>query len=134
MHWKHSGFRSILVVLMFGVLSACAQNVPPPSDFIQGSKVMTGTGNLLHTTLREDCRSIVFDARGRVWTVGIQSDGSEELNATRQFLSIGLFEDAHWTPTARITASGYVFFPAVAPDEKGGFWLSWTQFNDKLRN
>jgi len=105
MRRKHSGFTLTLVVLTFGALSAFAQNVAPPSDFIQGSKVMTGTGILLHTTLREDCRSIVFDAHGRIWTVGIQSDGSEELNATRQFLSVGLFDGAHWSQSSAIDQS-----------------------------
>jgi hypothetical protein len=124
-----------MFVLLLAAPFAAAQQQPVlPEDIINGSQVMTSQGNLLHATLREDCRSMLVDSLGRMWTVGIQSDGSEELNTTRQFLSIGLFEDAHWTAKARLTESGYTFFPAAVPDKRGGLWISWTQFDERARN
>ena len=77
--------------------------------------------------------ALITDSRGRLWTIGVESDGDEERNATRQFISLGRFEDVHWSPMLAVTHPGAVYYPAAAPDRKGGLWLAWCEFDDRAQ-
>jgi hypothetical protein len=120
-------FALIALTLGTGVLTA-------QPDVVTAREIRDGVGNLVHTTPRQEARSIVSDSMGRIWTIGVESDGEEERNATRQFLTIARFEDVHWTPVLQVTSPGYVFSPAAASDNRGGLWLAWAEFDQGARN
>ena len=87
-------------------------------------------GNRFHPTMREECRSIVFDGKGAVYTVGVQSNDVDTRNATRQFISLGRWRGDHWTPIAKVNErDGYAYSPAAAADGNGGLWIAWAEFN-----
>ncbi len=88
-------------------------------------------GHRFHPTVREECRSIVFDSEGAVYTVGVQSNDVDTRNATRQFISLGRWQGDHWTSIAKVNErDGYVYNPAAAADGNGGLWIAWAEFND----
>ena len=88
-------------------------------------------GHRFQPTIREECRSVVFDSRGTVYTVGVQSNATDLLNSTRQFISLGRWHGDHWTALARVNErDGYVYSPAVAADGNQGLWIAWSEFND----
>ncbi len=88
-------------------------------------------GHRFHPTVREECRSVLFDSTGRVHTIGVQSNATDLLNATRQFISLGRWEGDHWTSIAKVNErDGYVYSPAAVADEEGGIWIAWSEFNE----
>ncbi|MFQ6098887.1 MAG: hypothetical protein ACE5O2_14250, partial [Armatimonadota bacterium] len=78
----------------------------------------------------QDCRSAIADARGRVWTVGVENDGPPTSRRTRQKVVLGRWTEDAWQAVADVTKRGIVFFPAGAPDLEGGLWIAWSQFSD----
>ena len=130
-------FRAIVLPLaLTSVLFAQGRNarLATSENVVSNTSIVQGAGNLWHNTPRQECRSIVVDSLGRIWTIGIESDGEETRNATRQFLALGRFEDAHWTPKLHVTQPGFVYSPAAAPDKKGGLWLAWSEFDTRADN
>ena len=129
------GSFAILLILTLAVLLAQKKKntLPGGASSIPIAEITQADGNIWHNTPRQECRSLVTDSRGRLWTIGVESDGDEERNATRQFISLGRFEDVHWTPKLAVTHPGAVYYPAAAADQKGGLWLAWSEFDDHAR-
>ena len=92
-------------------------------------------GHRFHPTAREECRSVLFDSRGTVYTLGVQSNGADRRNATRQFVSLGRWEGDHWTSIAKVgERDGFVYSPAGVADGEGGIWIAWSEFNEIEQN
>ena len=83
-------------------------------------------GHRFHPTVREECRSVVFDSEDGVYTIGVQSNSSDTRNATRQFISLGRWEGDHWTSIAKVSErDGYVYNPAAAADSLSSSGWVW---------
>ncbi len=105
--------------------------VPEPVEFDYLGIYSGQDGHRFQPTVREECRSIVFDSLGGVYTVGVQSNATDLLNSTRQFISLGRWEGVHWTSIAKVNErDGFVYSPAAVADEDGGFWIAWSEFNE----
>ncbi|MFQ6130484.1 MAG: hypothetical protein ACE5R4_00460 [Armatimonadota bacterium] len=79
-------------------------------------------------TPRQECRSVVADSEGNVWTVGIETDGPETSMDSRQKIVLGRWTEEEWEPVADLAGPGVLYFPAVAADNAGGLWVAWCQF------
>lgn len=72
-----------------------------------------------------------FDSGGTVYTVGVQSNATDLLNSTRQFISLGRWEGDHWTTVAKVSErDGYVYSPVAVPGGDAGLWIAWSEFNE----
>ena len=92
-------------------------------------------GHRFQATVRQECRSIVFDSEGELYTVGVQSNATDTLNSTRQFVSLGRWQGDHWTEIAKVNSrDGYVYSPAAAADDRGGLWIAWAEFDEVERD
>ncbi len=92
-------------------------------------------GNRFHPTTREECRSVLRDSRGAVYTIGVQSNATDRLNSTRQFVSLGRWQGDHWTSIAKVNdRDGCVYSPAAVADSAGGIWIAWSEFNELEQN
>ena len=110
------------------VATLCAQE---PLEYTYLSIYSGQNGHRFQPTVRQECRSVVFDSEGMVYTVGVQSNATDLLNATRQFVSLGRWEDDHWTSLGRVNErDGYVYSPVAAADSDRGLWVTWSEFND----
>ncbi len=97
--------------------------------------LLDGTnGSILHTTPRQECRGVIITGNDRVFTLGVESDGSNLLNETRQFVSLAAWKDDHWVRLGSVSDSGYAYSPAAAPDGRNGLWIAWAQFNAIARD
>ena len=126
---------AVRLVCVLSAASPWAQQAPaqpaPTVDYAYLDVYSQQEGARFHPTVREECRSIVFDGKGVVYTVGVQSNDVDTRNATRQFISLGRWRGDHWTPVARVNErDGYVYSPAAAADGRGGLWIAWAEFND----
>ena len=58
------------------------KRAPQDSDVAQNTvdaaMITQAEGNLWHNTPRQECRSLVTDSKGRLWTLGVESDGNQE--------------------------------------------------------
>ena len=114
--------------LAFVVATLCAQE---PIEYTYLSIYSAQNGHRFQPTVRQECRSIIFDSEGTVHTVGIQSNATDLLNATRQFVSLGRWSDDHWTSLGRVNErDGYVYSSVAAADGDRGLWVAWSEFND----
>ena len=105
----------------------------PPPETITAPEIMQSDGDLQHPTPRQECRFLIRDSRQRLWTLGIENDGDERLNATRQAVVLGRFEGVHWSPVNRLVTNGYVYAPTAAADDKGGLYVAWSEWNQPNR-
>ena len=88
-------------------------------------------GNRHHITTRQECRSVVLGSDETPFTVGVESNGSNLYNATRQFIALNAWKGDHWTALGKVSErDGYVYTPAMAADTQGGVWIAWSQFNE----
>ena len=106
-----------------------------PVDYLYNDIYTQQDGHRFQPTVREECRSVVLDSEGTVYTVGVQSNGPDTLNATRQFVSLGRWQRDHWSALEKVSLrDGYAYSPAMAADEKGGLWIAWSEFNQVERD
>lgn len=114
----------------------CAQErSPDPIEFNYLDIYSAQGGHRFHPTVREECRSVLFDSNGAVYTVGVQSNTTDLLNSTRQFISLGRWEGDHWTSIERVNErDGFVYSPAAVADKDGGIWIAWSEFNERERD
>ncbi len=113
------------------VFPAAALRAQQPADYSYLDIYSQQDGHRFHPTAREECRSVVFDSKGAVYTVGVQSNDADTRNATRQFISLGRWQGDHWTSIAKVNErDGYVYNPAAAADGNGGLWVAWAEFNE----
>ena len=110
----------------------CTQEpAPEPLEFSYLEVYSGQDGHRFHPTVREECRSVLFDSNGTVHTVGVQSNTTDLLNSTRQFISLGRWKGDHWTPIAKVNGrDGYVYSPAAVADSTGGIWIAWSEFDE----
>ena len=120
----------ICAVLLFA--THCAQEpAPEPLEFSYLEVYSGQDGHRFHPTVREECRSVLFDSNGAVYTVGVQSNTTDLLNSTRQFISFGRWKGDHWTSIAKVNGrDGYVYSPAAVADSTGGIWIAWSEFDE----
>jgi len=59
------------------------------AETITAPQTMQSDGDHRHPTPRQECRFLIRDSRKRLWTLGIENDGDERLNATRQVPASG---------------------------------------------
>ena len=120
----------ICAVLLFEM--HCAQEpAPEPLEFSYLEVYSGQDGHRFHPTVREECRSVLFDSNGAVHTVGVQSNTTDLLNSTRQFISLGRWQGDHWTSIAKVNGrDGYVYSPAAVADSTGGIWIAWSEFDE----
>lgn len=120
------------ICLVLLTATQCAREpVPEPIEFDYLEIYSGQEGHRFHPTVREECRSIVFDSHGGVYTIGVQSNATDLLNSTRQFISLGRWEGDHWTSIAKVNGrDGFVYSPVAVADEKGGLWIAWSEFNE----
>lgn len=117
------------------VAFAVALQAQEPIDYSYTAIYSQQGGHRFQPTVREECRNVVFDSEGAVYTVGVQSNGSDSLNATRQFISLGRWQGDHWRSLAKVSPhDGYVYSPAAAADGAGGLWIAWSQFDEVERD
>lgn len=90
------------------------------AEIITAPKIMQSDRDLQHPTPRQECRFLIRDSRKRLWTLGIENDGDERLNAPRQAVVLGRFEGVHWSPINRLVTNWYVYAPTASADDKGG--------------
>ena len=95
-----------------------------------GVSVTVGPGVALKTP-RQECRLLVQDSEGRVWTVGIETDGPETKMASRQKLVLARVTDEAWEPVADVAEPGVLYYPSVAADREGGLWIAWSEFESR---
>ncbi len=120
----------LLLVLIFA-LATMALSAQEPIEYSYNDIYSGQDGHRFQPTPREECRSVIFDSKGAVYSVGVQSNGSDTLNATRQFISLGRWQGDHWSSIEKVSArDGYVYSPAAAADSNGGLWIAWSEFND----
>ena len=114
--------------LLLVASALCAQE---PIDYSYSQIYSGQDGHRFQPTVREECRSIIFGSDKTVYTVGVQSNNTDKLNATRQFISLAHWKGDHWTQIGRVNArDGYVYNSAAAADANGGLWITWAEFND----
>jgi hypothetical protein len=101
------------------------------AETITAPQIMQSDGDLQHPTPRQECRILIRDSRQRLWTLGIENDGDERLNATRQAVVPGRFEGVHWSPANRLITNWYVYAPTAAADDKGGLYVAWSEWNQQ---
>ena len=125
---------SLRLALVFPIAALGAQQAAaqpaPEVEYAYLDIYSQQDGHRFQPTVREECRSIVFDSEGAVYTVGVQSNDVDTRNATRQFISLGRWQGDHWTSIAKVNErDGYVYNPAAAADGNGGLWIAWAEFN-----
>ena len=114
------------LVLIAGAL--CAQE---PIEYAYQEIYDAQNGHRFQPTVRQECRSVVFGSDGTIYTVGIQSNATDLLNSTRQFVSLGRWRGDHWSEIARVNElDGYVYSSVAAADNAGGLWIAWSEFNE----
>ncbi len=120
--------KSFRVSLVLAATSLCAQE---PIEYTYRQIYDQQDGHRFQPTVRQECRSLVLDGKGAVYTVGVQSSATDRLNATRQFVSLGGWRGDHWTGIAKVNErDGYVYNPAVASEGDSGLWIAWSEFNE----
>lgn len=124
---KIAGISLVLLVVV-----NCNQGPAPPALEYDYTTVSSGqNGHRFHPTVREECRSVLFDSQNEVYTIGVQSNGTDTLNSTRQFISLGHWSGDHWTSIAKVNdRDGFVYSPVAVADDNGGLWITWTEFNE----
>lgn len=117
------------------VASVTGLSAQEPVDYPYNAIYSQQDGHRFQPTVREECRSVVLDSAGNVYTVGVQSNGPDTLNATRQFVSLGRWQGDHWSALAKVSLrDGYAYSPALVADSKGGLWIAWSEFNQVERD
>jgi len=66
-----------------------------------------------------------LDARGALWTVYVEHDGSADT------LHLARGGEGQLVPVARLSEPGVIHQPAVAADGAGGVWAFWGQVNER---
>jgi len=114
------------LVLLAGAL--CAQD---PIEYTYQEIYDAQNGHRFQPTVRQECRNVVFGSDGTIYTVGIQSNATDLLNSTRQFVSLGRWRGDHWSEIGRVNElDGYVYSSVAAADDAGGLWIAWSEFNE----
>ncbi len=114
------------LVLLAGAL--CAQD---PIEYSYQEIYDAQDGHRFQPTVRQECRGVIFGSDGTVYTIGIQSNGTDRLNSTRQFVSLGRWRGDHWSEIAKLNElDGYVYSSVAAADNAGGLWIAWSEFNE----
>lgn len=123
-------------ILAIGAVAALTVlSAQEPVDYPYDQIYTQQGGHRFQPTVREECRSVVLDSAGNVYTVGVQSNGPDTLNATRQFVSLGRWQRDHWSAVAKVSLrDGYAYSPAMAADGNGGLWIAWSEFNQVERD
>ncbi len=120
---KHTAIAFIVLAVTLGAQEPIAYDYV---DIYSGQD-----GHRFHPTVREECRSIVAASDGTIYTLGVQSNATDVLNATRQFVSLGRWQGDHWTSIAKVNErDGYVYSPVAVADANGGLWIAWSEFNE----
>ena len=71
----------LYVVRLSLALVAGALSAQQPIDYACVDIYSGQDGHRFHPTVREECRSVVFDSEDGVYTIGVQSNGSDTRNA-----------------------------------------------------
>ena len=100
------------------------------AETITAPQIMQSDGDLQHPTPPQECRFLIRDSRQRLWTLGIENEGDDRLNATRQAVVLGRFEGVHWSQVNRLVTDWYVYAPTAVADDKGGLYIAWSEWNE----
>jgi hypothetical protein len=120
---------ALAVMFSYGQNRKGKGNAAPAADAITAPEIMQSDGDLQHPTPRQECRFLIRDSQKRLWTLGIENEGNERLNATRQSVVLGRFEGVHWSEVHRLVAGWFVYAPTAVADDKGGLYIAWSEWN-----
>src|SRR5215469_16954255 len=111
-----------LLILLMTAGSARAQNIFPDWPKIWSS----------YDTRPKDCHQAVIDASGRKILVGVETIGDPRTMSARQAITLLVNEHGFWSEPIAISATGVVYFPALAVDANGKVWIAWSQFENNV--
>jgi hypothetical protein len=126
---RHAALLAAMVAIPGLVLLAQNPSRKAADDPIPPAAIMQSDGDLQHPTPRQECRFLIRDSLKRLWTLGVESTGSQQLNSTRQAIVLGRFEGVHWSQVERLVDDWWVYSPTAAADDKGGLWIAWSEWN-----
>ena len=123
------------ILLLHLVAAGCLAQSNGPIVFSYETVRAQQNGNWHHITTRQECRSVVLGSEGTAFTVGVESNGSNLFNATRQYIALNAWKGDHFVALGKVSErDGYVYTPAMAADAQGGVWIAWSQFNEIERD
>ncbi len=111
-------FVTTVVLLFLGITGLVwnARSAPPAA----------AGGQPTNPARQQECRSLLPDGKGGVWTVSVMTEGEPTANDSNQKVVLGRFDGKQWQPVEDVTEPGTVYFPAIAGGGKN-VWVAYAQ-------